>query len=137
MSYGLMEGYGYEHGTVKHGEDDYAHYDYRSRKVHHTNHVESFWRLFKKSVDSTHIHISEKYAARYLDEFAFRSNHRQMRNAMFDLLICGALTSASTPSSNAARSIGPVPRAFSCSTNLSKRPAFKASVNDSMHRLLA
>lgn len=87
MSYGLLEGDGYEHGTVKHGEGDYAHYDYRSRKVHHTNHVESFWRLFKKSVDSTHIHISEKYAARYLDEFAFRSNHRHMRNAMFDLLI--------------------------------------------------
>ena len=25
--------------------------------------------------------------ARYLDEFAFRSNHLQMKNAMFDLLI--------------------------------------------------
>ncbi len=24
---------------------------------------------------------------RYLGEFSFRSNHRQMRNAMFDLLI--------------------------------------------------
>ena len=24
---------------------------------------------------------------RYLDEFTFRSNHRQMENAMFDLLI--------------------------------------------------
>jgi hypothetical protein len=55
--------------------------------VHNTNRVESFWRLFKKSVASTHIHISAKYADRYLDEFAFRSNHRVMGNAMFDLLI--------------------------------------------------
>jgi hypothetical protein len=30
-------------------------------------------RLFKKSVASTHIHISAKYADRYLGEFAFRS----------------------------------------------------------------
>jgi transposase len=43
--------------------------------------------LFKASVRSTHIHISAKYWIRYLDEFTFRSNHRQMQNAMFDLLI--------------------------------------------------
>jgi len=45
------------------------------------------WRLFKKSVASTHIHVSPKYLDRYLSEFAFRSNHREMQNAMFDLLI--------------------------------------------------
>ena len=87
MSYGLLEGDGFKHGTVKHGAKEWAYYDYRHRAVHHTNHVESFWKLFKKSVASTHIHISPKYADLYLGEFAFRSNHRQMRNAMFDLLI--------------------------------------------------
>ena len=90
MSYGLLTDDGFKHGTVAHGKKEYAYYDYRHQTTHHTNHVESFWRLFKKSVASTHIHISEKYAARYLDEFAFRQNHRQMKNAMFDLLI-GAL----------------------------------------------
>ena len=59
--------------------------------MHHVNHVESFWRLFKKSVASTHTHISLKYMRRYLDVFTFRSNHRQMENAMFDLLIGGGL----------------------------------------------
>jgi hypothetical protein len=29
------------------------------------------------------IHVSEKYMDRYLKEFTFRSNHRQMTNAMF------------------------------------------------------
>jgi len=87
MSYGLLTGDGYKHGMVKHGSKEWSYYDYRHDAVHNTNRVESFWRLFKKSVASTHIHISAKYADRYLDEFAFRSNHRVMGNAMFDLLI--------------------------------------------------
>lgn len=90
MSYGLLTGDGYKHGMVKHGSKEWSYYDYRHDAVHNTNRVESFWRLFKKSVASTHIHISAKYADRYLDEFAFRSNRRVMGNAMFDLLI-GAL----------------------------------------------
>lgn len=87
MSYGLLASDGFKHGQVKHGERDYAHYDYRIGETIHTNSVESFWRLFKKSVASTHIHVSPKYMQRYLDEFTFRSNHREMVNGMFDLLI--------------------------------------------------
>lgn len=87
VSYGLLEGDGYTHGQVKHGAKEWAYYDYRHGVTHHTNSVESFWKLFKKSIASTHIHVSEKYMARYLGEFTFRSNHRHQRNAMFDLLI--------------------------------------------------
>lgn len=87
MSYGLLEGDGYQHGTVKHGAKEWAYYDYRHDATHHTNNVESFWRLFKRSVASTHIHVSSKYMDRYLGEFTFRSNHRARQNAMFDLLI--------------------------------------------------
>lgn len=90
LSYGLLEGDGYTHGTVKHGAKEYAYYDYRHGVTHHVNHVESFWRLFKKSIASTHIHVSQKYMSRYLAEFTFRSNHRQRVNGMFDLLV-GAL----------------------------------------------
>ena len=87
MSYGLLTGDGYKHGTVKHGAKEYAYYDYRHGVTHHTNTVEGFWRLFKASVRGTHIHISAKYMDRYLNEFTFRANHREMKNAMFDLLI--------------------------------------------------
>ena len=87
VSYGLLAPDGFKHGQVKHGEKDYAHYDYRIGETIHTNTVESFWRMFKRSVASTHIHVSPKYMQRYLDEFTFRSNHRQMVNGMFDLLI--------------------------------------------------
>ena len=87
VSYGLLTSDGYKHGTVSHGKKEYAYYDYRHGATHHTNTVEGFWRLFKASVRGTHVHISEKYMDRYLNEFAFRASHREMKNAMFDLLI--------------------------------------------------
>ena len=89
VAYGLLTPDGYQHGSVKHGAGEWAYYDYRHDVTHHTNHVESFWKLFKASIRSTHIHVSAKYMDRYLGEFAYRSNHRQMENAMFDLLIAG------------------------------------------------
>lgn len=87
MSYGLLDGDGYKHGMVKHGAKEWSYYDYRHGATHHTNHVESFWKLFKASVRGTHVHISPKYMDRYLGEFTFRANHREMQNGMFDLLI--------------------------------------------------
>lgn len=87
VSYGLLEGDGVKHGTVNHGRKEWAYYDYRHKATHQTNNVESFWRLIKKSIASTHIHVSAKHMRRYLGEFTFRANHREMQNAMFDLLL--------------------------------------------------
>ena len=88
--YNLLKRDGYVHGRVDHSRGEYAWTDHQSGVRFSTNGTESFWRLFKNSVRSTHIHVSQKHLDRYLAEFEFRSNHRQMRNAMFDLLI-GAL----------------------------------------------
>jgi transposase len=85
--YDLLKGAGYDHKSVNHSKNEWRKYNYRRQEYHHTNSVESFWRLFKHSIRSTHIHVSEKYMDRYLGEFTFRSNHRQMTNAMFDLII--------------------------------------------------
>jgi transposase len=79
--YTLLKRDGYLHDFVNHTRHEYVRDDV------HTNSVESFWRLFKNSICSTHIHVSGKYMDRYLKEFTFRSNHRAMTNAMFDLLI--------------------------------------------------
>jgi hypothetical protein len=57
------------------------------RQAYHTNTAESFWKLFKVSVRSTHVHVSSKCMQCYLAEFTLRANHREMRNVMFDLLI--------------------------------------------------
>jgi transposase-like protein len=85
-SYGLLTGDGHWHGTVKHGQKEYANTDEIGVR-HHVNSVESFWRLFKASIRGTHVQISKKYADRYLNEFCFRQNYREMQNAMFDVLI--------------------------------------------------
>jgi len=57
MSYGLLDGDGYQHSAVKHGAKECAYYDYRTGVTHQVNNVEVFWRLFKKSVANTHIHV--------------------------------------------------------------------------------
>jgi transposase-like protein/predicted RNA-binding Zn-ribbon protein involved in translation (DUF1610 family) len=88
-SYGLLTGDGYRHGRVNHKQGEYARYVCKSLTFH-TNTVEGFWRLFKASIRSTHVHVSEKHMQRYLNEFAFRVNHRERVNGMFDLLV-GAL----------------------------------------------
>jgi transposase-like protein len=86
-SYNLLRGDGYQHGAVDHGRKEYPWTDRVTGTTHHVNHVKSFWKLFKDSINSTHIHISQKHMDRYSGEFEFRSNRRQMKNAMFDLLI--------------------------------------------------
>jgi len=86
-SYGLLWQEGLRHGRVRHRSKEYARFDKRAGATHHTNTIEGFWRLFKDSIRSTHIHVSAKYMDRYVSEFTFRSNHRAMQNAMFDLLI--------------------------------------------------
>jgi transposase-like protein len=88
-SYGLLTKDGYRHGRVNHKAGEYARYVCKSLTFH-TNTVEGFWRLFKASLRSTHVHVSGKHMQRYLNEFAFRVNHRERVNGMFDLLV-GAL----------------------------------------------
>jgi transposase-like protein len=80
LSYDLLTGAGFDHHTVRHGRKEYAGGET------HVNSVEGFWKIFKGSINSTHIHLGQKHMARYLGEFSFRSNHREMRT-MFDLLI--------------------------------------------------
>lgn len=88
-SYGLLTSDGYRHGRVNHSAKEYARYVCKSLTFH-VNTCEGFFRLFKASVRSTHVHVSGKHMQRYLDEFTFRANHRERVNGMFDLLV-GAL----------------------------------------------
>jgi hypothetical protein len=71
---------------VNHHQKEWARHD-PDGVHHHVAHVESFWGLFKRSIRSTHIHVSQKHMERYLDEFTFRATHRAKVNGMFDLII--------------------------------------------------
>jgi transposase-like protein len=84
--YNLLVRDGYVHGSVNHSAKEYARTDEMGNKIH-VNGVESFWRLFKASIRGTHIQISKQHAQKYVNEFCFRQNFRQMQNAMFDVLI--------------------------------------------------
>lgn len=57
------------HDTVDHATE-YV------RGVVHTNGIENFWSLLKRSIRGTYIVMSVMHLARYLDEQAFRFNRR-------------------------------------------------------------
>jgi len=61
---------GYSHTTVNHSELEYV------RGTAHTNTIEGFWSQLKRSIDGTYHAVSPKYLQLYVDEFAFRYNHR-------------------------------------------------------------
>ncbi len=63
----------YDHQTVSHSAGEYARKDGT-----HTNSVEGAWSLFKRQVYGIHHWISEKHCDRYLDEFCWRFNLREM-----------------------------------------------------------
>ena len=59
-----------QHETVRHSAEEYVRGDV------HTNSVEGFFGLFKKSMAGVYQHCGEQHLQRYLDEFAFRYNNR-------------------------------------------------------------
>jgi hypothetical protein len=61
---------GYEHSAVNHWAKEYV------RGKVHTNTIEGFWGQLKRSIDGTYHVVSKKYLQSYVNEFAFRYNHR-------------------------------------------------------------
>ena len=59
-----------DHGVVDHSVSEWVQGDV------HTNTIESVWSLFKRSVIGSYHHLSVKHLPEYLDEMAFRYNHR-------------------------------------------------------------
>jgi transposase-like protein len=62
------------HSSVDHSAEEYVH----TGGFAHTNTVESHFALFKRGVYGTFHHISEAHLSRYLAEFDFRANTRDM-----------------------------------------------------------
>ena len=69
-SYSGLEEKGYEHSTVKHSAGEWV------RQQAHTNGIESFWALLRRSYHGTHHWMSAKHLESYVNEFATRSNLR-------------------------------------------------------------
>jgi transposase len=80
-SYAKLARYGYTHGAVNHGAEEWI------KGIHHTQGIEGFWSILKRSIRGTHVHVSRKHLAKYLAEFEFRWNLRDDPEAMFPLLL--------------------------------------------------
>ena len=60
------------HEAVHHSVGEYV------RGQAHTNGVESFWAALKRGIEASFFHISPKHAQRYVDEFCWRHNVRDL-----------------------------------------------------------
>lgn len=79
--YKRLTGEGYLHRRVHHTKKIYVFGDV------HTNTIEGFWSLVKRSISGTYHNVSEKYLQMYLDEFGFRYNHRMDVQPMFQTFL--------------------------------------------------
>jgi len=61
----------FEHGATDHSVGQYVN------GIIHSNGIESFWALLKRSIKGTYIAIAPKHLQSYLDERAFAYNNRE------------------------------------------------------------
>jgi transposase-like protein len=75
--YDKLKAQGYHHKRVNHGAKVYV-------SGHaHTNNIEGFWSVLKRGISGVYHAVSEKHLQSYIDEYAFRYNHRKDEQSMF------------------------------------------------------
>jgi transposase-like protein len=75
---------GYHHRRIHHSQEIYVMGDV------HTNTIEGFWSLVKRGIGGTHHAVSAKWLQGYLNEYAWRYNHRDDGQAQFLTLLLRA-----------------------------------------------
>jgi transposase len=79
------------YGTLAQGCCEHQRINHSQRVcVHgngHTNTIEGFWSLVKNGLRGTHHAVSKQWLQSYLDEFAWRCNHRHDPEPMFTALL--------------------------------------------------
>jgi transposase-like protein len=80
-SYDHITRFGYKHKRIQHSAKVYV-----SGQVH-TNNIENFWSLIKRGISGVYHAVSPKYLQSYLNEYAFRYNHRRDETPMFELML--------------------------------------------------
>jgi transposase-like protein len=79
------------------GLDEYAHkvVDHAENYVDgvvHTNRLENFWSLLKRSIKGTYVSVEPYHLFRYLDEQSFRYNERKSTDAERFAKVLGAIS---------------------------------------------
>ena len=81
LSYQNIKNYDYDHDVVKHRIKQYV------KGNVHTNTIEGFWSQLKRSIHGTYHSVSPQHLQLYVDEFAYRYNHRKSETPLFYLLM--------------------------------------------------
>lgn len=72
----------FNHDFVRHSANEYV-----SGSVH-TNNIENFWSLLKRGLDGIYHQVSDKHLGRYVNEFTFRYNNRNLsEGSKFDVAL--------------------------------------------------
>jgi len=80
-SYNRLNRIGYEHETIHHVNRVYVNGDI------HTNTIEGFWSLIKRGISGVYHSVSPHYLQSYVNEYAFRYNHRKDETPMFQTVL--------------------------------------------------
>ncbi len=62
----------YTHFAVNHSREEYV------AGIHHVNGIEGFWGHFKKGIRGTNVAVSKKHMWKYVSEYTYRYNHRDL-----------------------------------------------------------
>jgi len=81
LQYNRLGELGYPHERINHLAKVYVDGDV------HTNTIEGFWSLLKRGISGVYHSVSAKHLQKYLDEYAFRYNHRNDPRPMFENLL--------------------------------------------------
>jgi transposase-like protein len=73
---------GFRHDRVNHNAGEYVGPNGAT-----INAIEGFWAILKRGINGTHIHVSGKHLPKYLGEFEYRWNMRQVPHLMLDRLL--------------------------------------------------
>ncbi len=80
QAYKTLGKYFYNQKTVNHSQGEYVKKDNREAFKIHTNTIEGYWSLLKRGINGIYHWCSKKHTNKYLDEYSFRYNHRDLND---------------------------------------------------------
>src|SRR3990172_9121703 len=78
--YNPLKASGFGHKRIAHSQKVYVIGNI------HTNTIEGFWSLLKRNISGAYYSVSAKHLQAYVNEFAFRYNHRADKTPMYSLV---------------------------------------------------
>lgn len=81
LGYHSLTRRGFEHKRIAHAEKVYV-----MGRIH-TNTIEGFWSILKRGIAGVYHSVSAKHLQSYVNEYAFRYNHRSDEQPMFQTML--------------------------------------------------